>query len=163
MYAARLAPRHAMSEAPHSLGVSDSRHSLAAAAVAVSRSSACRSVEHSRNAPNTCSRTRGNSCVRRRKMGRAAGSPRCDGMMRRIQLPSQGGAKAEIGLFFEKNVLASFLHRSSAFFLFSLSAPASVLLDFWHRTSAMRHECELRDGAPTVARMTTRAGAIDQR
>ena len=33
MYAARLAPRHAMSEAPHSLGVSDSRHSLAAAAV----------------------------------------------------------------------------------------------------------------------------------
>ena len=55
-------------EAPHS------RHSLAAAAVAVSRSSACTSVEHSRNAPNTCPRTRGNSCVRRRKMGRAAGS-----------------------------------------------------------------------------------------
>ena len=37
------------------------------------------------------------------------------------------------------------------------------LLDFWHRTSAMIHKCELRDGAPTVARMTTRAGAIDQR
>ena len=78
-------------EAPHS------RHSLAAAAVAVSRSSACTSlVEHTRNAPNTCPRTRGNSCLRRRKKGAQRGPRRVRDvrMMRRIQLPSQRGARS---------------------------------------------------------------------
>ena len=35
--------------------------------------------------------------------------------------------------------------------------------NFGEFDSAMRHECQLRDGAPTVARMPTRPGAIDQR